>query len=471
MRSSEQILETAARVGSIDMLESLRGVKRIVHTGFPIPPSPSPRHINRAPTPIIDPEVVAATPPAQIADSDDHDDLPEAGTDELAAPNGSQSSTKENDEPVRNDITTAKPPVPRFDDTPSTLRPDPPTTSRSSSISGDLTPLPPDLLAIYNFSTHLLQRDFAHSPPYTLQRLAELVLHPRQHYTRLSPFLRALDRIISVSSPLSDFPLPTHPNGTNSFLTNGDTPSEELGSDESLGGALLTPIPWLRQNSAGQGGSQGGDGELHSEGMESIQGPNGVGSIETVSVVVNGISSSAGHNSSPGNSLPASPTLSEQSDASTGSSAGSAGTMEGMLREQGGVTQGELLRLEQEAGVVPVAQQRAGATGGTASGEEGEAPHARGPEEVGMEDMGPQHGGAGMLGTGIDLEAAVGRARSPQPVVESAPMENVDAVLHDAVMADAVGTGTVHEDTDANDEKAAGDAIIANADGEAVEEK
>jgi hypothetical protein len=89
------------------------------------------------------------------------------------------------------------------------------------------------------------------------------------------------------------------------------------------------------------------------------------------------------------------------------------------LRAEGGVTQGELLRQEQRAGVVPAAQLREGNRGDTdGKGEEDEIPHARGPEEIGMEDMGPQAPGGGqserlvgggMAMQGIDIEAAVGR--------------------------------------------------------------
>jgi hypothetical protein len=107
--------------------------------------------------------------------------------------------------------------------------------------------------------------------------------------------------------------------------------------------------------------------------------------VETVSVAVNGISSTAIES----------------------------------LRAEGGVTQGELLRQEQRAGVVPAAQLREGNRGDTdGKGEEDEIPHARGPEEIGMEDMGPQAPGGGqserlvgggMAMQGIDIEAAVGR--------------------------------------------------------------
>lgn len=129
-----------------------------------------------------------------------------------------------------------------------------------------------------------------------------------------------------------------------------------LGSDESLGGALLTPIPWLTNT-----GLEGSGSDLLEEGnsFESKH-PN--------------------------------PNLSIL------------GSVSG--RESGGVTQGELIRKEQEAGVVPVSQQQqqthAHTSVVTAEGEametrasppaEEEVPHARGPPVLGVEDMGLQDG-------------------------------------------------------------------------------
>jgi hypothetical protein len=155
--------------------------------------------------------------------------------------------------------------------------------------------------------------------------------------------------------------------------------------------------------SQGHGHAQA-QGQVRTENMEMVEGPNGLGGVETVSVSLNGVSSTLA------------------------SSAGSGGG----LRAEGGVTQGELLRQEQRAGVVPATQLRGLGTaleetdrerGGDEMGlgEEDEVPHARGPEEIGMEDMGPQDrrvgsaGGApgmlgiGGMGMGIDVEAAVGR--------------------------------------------------------------
>ena len=258
---------------------------------------------------------------------------------------------------------------------------------------------------------------FDPDPPHTIQRLAELVLQPKSHYKSLASYLHAVDRVVRVTSGTGVYPLPPAIPDM-SGINGGDDPAMQVnwsnpvshqipvGSDEALGGALLTPIPWLTKrspdssaevgsNSSGSNASGSGAGaQIVSEGTETIDGPNGVGSIETVSVSVNGVPST------------------------------------GAAR---GITQGELLRQEQRAGVVPMNQlQRAqgSPSGGPSqmdeddededvehSDEEDETPHARGPEEIGVGDTGPQrassshhHGEGTSLETGdIDVEAAVGR--------------------------------------------------------------
>jgi len=243
---------------------------------------------------------------------------------------------------------------------------------------------------------------FKTHPPHTIQRLAELILRPKAHYKAVAPYLHAVDRVVQVTSSLSTYPLPPPIPDMSSMHLNGEEANDPatsvswsnpttaaLGTDEALGGALLTPIPWLTRRSPESSQDTPG-AQIHSEGTETIEGPNGGGIIETVSVSVNGIHST-GH--------------------------------------ARGVTQGELLRQEQRAGVVPVSQlsraQEAAHEGERmtmeeeddedAQDEEEETPHARGPEEIGMSDTGPQstttsfmsEGGMGMQG--IDVEAAVGR--------------------------------------------------------------
>ncbi|GAB7364659.1 hypothetical protein MBLNU230_g5461t1 [Neophaeotheca triangularis] len=539
MLSTDQLLENAARDGSIELedwprvLETvLARLKEIVHSDFPLPRVPVAFEPES-----LDPEVVALTPLPPSSRVEGKEGPEERGDDGSAGTvgeergdvamegeEGSQSSTKENDAPVREPSSSQE--ILRF----------PPTTpkrveERRSTDWRFLEPgtLPPDLLSSFTVSTHMLATSFQHAPPYTVQRLAELVLYPKRHYRFLPSYLRALDRVVSVSSPASDFPLPALQAGTGSgFLTNGELNgsgevglSEGLGSDEALGGALLTPIPWLKPEAVGnvQGGNGGGaaaggqsspgggEGELRSEGVETIDGPTGPGRIETVSVTVNGIMSTApqAHPTTLQAADPTSPSLSDQSDASTpshASTASTASTTEAQLRASGGVTQGELLRQEQEAGVVPVAQsqprrsllasgavavgretpsQALAATrtenqplGAEISGEEREAadigmidspatstlegmastsettpteaPHARGPGEIDMADTGPQRNNlspdnAGKTLPALDMHAAVGRrSLSPNPPPPSDPSQPQPDTPHPATVA----SGTYH---------------------------
>ncbi|OAA48557.1 Protein phosphatase 4 core regulatory subunit R2 [Metarhizium rileyi] len=231
--------------------------------------------------------------------------------------------------------------------------------------------------------------------PHTIQRLAEMILNPRAHYKALTSYLHAVDRVVRVTSGTNVYPLPPAiPDMSSMELNDSDRdPAASvswsnptlatLGTDEALGGALLTPIPWLTRRSpeSNEDTPASGGAQIHSESTETIDGPNGMGRIETVSVSVNGVPST-GH--------------------------------------ARGVTQGELLRQEQRAGVVPVSQLNRGHESVNEDDrdmdeEEEETPHARGPEEIGVGDTGPQGvttscmGDEGVLMQGIDVEAAVGR--------------------------------------------------------------
>ncbi|KAH6960620.1 hypothetical protein DER45DRAFT_558402 [Fusarium avenaceum] len=291
---------------------------------------------------------------------------------------------------------------------------------------------------------------FEAHPPHTIQRLAELILRPNAHYRAIAPYLHAVDRVVQVTSSIDTYPLPPPIPDMSSMHLNGEDAKDPatsvawsnpttaaLGTDEALGGALLTPIPWLTRRSPEESQDTPG-AQIHSESTETIEGPNGVGSIETVSVSVNGIPST-GH--------------------------------------ARGVTQGELLRQEQRAGVVPVsqlsrAQEAAHEEGRMAMEEEDEeelhdeeeeAPHARGPEEIGMSDTGPQsattsfmpEGGMGMQG--IDVEAAVGRKHDDEEVVKPDVDADEDAdVESEAKSPGAESVGTKREadlDLEANAHK------------------
>ena len=252
------------------------------------------------------------------------------------------------------------------------------------------------------------------------------MLEPRRKYKYLPPYLRALDRVVSVSSPLSLFPLPLAVLPTSGGLLNGttsaiNTTTPTLGSDESLGGALLTPIPWLQSR---------GQNELVSESTEIVDGPNGAGRIETVTVGM-----------LTGRQRPdAAATPSAASNTSVAQIASSHPDGES-LPSTGPVTQGELLRQEQEAGIVlnnphslttsPTRTTYGETAGGgtiidTVEGEE-EPPHARGPEKIGMEDTGPQKD-AGKL----DIEGAVGRPSVDRASKSPGPVEIKDEDMKDS---------------------------------------
>ncbi|KAF2033085.1 hypothetical protein EK21DRAFT_109222 [Setomelanomma holmii] len=367
--TSESILQKAAEDSALDSAEWPETLQYILDrldeivSEFPKPPADS--------TPAAEAE---STPRPQnaISSQDSH------------------TTDKENAPPA----TPPRPPVPAF--------------ASSKSLG-----LPPDVTTFYSSIRTTLSKNFAKHPPHTVQRLAELILEPKKRYKFLPAYLRALDRVVSVSSPLTLFPLPQAVLPTAGGLLNGttsaiNTQTPTLGSDESLGGALLTPIPWLQNR---------GQNELVSESTEMVDGPNGAGRIETVTV---GMLTGRTRSETAANHI--AQIASSHPDGET-------------LPSTGPVTQGELLRQEQEAGIVlnnphslttsPTRTTYGEMEGGTTimetvEGEE-EAPHARGPETIGMEDTGPQRK-AGAL----DIEGAVGRpsmdraSKSPGPVAPDA---------------------------------------------------
>ncbi|KAK9469834.1 protein phosphatase 4 core regulatory subunit R2 [Lipomyces arxii] len=67
---------------------------------------------------------------------------------------------------------------------------------------------------------------FTSDPPFTIQRLAELVKEPNRYYKDRTKFLRAVERIIGVES------------GVGEFARAFDNHST------AEGGVVLSPIPW-----------------------------------------------------------------------------------------------------------------------------------------------------------------------------------------------------------------------------------
>ncbi|KAK0632788.1 hypothetical protein B0T14DRAFT_505102 [Immersiella caudata] len=547
IETDDDILKKVAVDGSMDyaswpsLLRTIVSrIENISHNDFTIPHIPPPRPPARP----ASPRFLTQLPSSDLAE----------GADSSDTANSSQENNKENASPTpsvafshtatnaasssSSTIIHSSSPPPTSSNAVLHSNPDPPQPQQQQQQPPPQPELPPGTLptpvaALLSEVTSTLTLNFTTYPPHTIQRLAELVLRPRQHYRSVVSYLHALDRVVHVTSGANIYPLPPAiPDmGAMTVLANGiagaglgtpntvsTTASNSIGSDEALGGALLTPIPWLaRRANGGAGGARGGAGssddgssdagtasplssgsssgggsvgsstqqqqrqsatptlasqasnalgpgsgrkpepQLRTESTETIEGPNGMGSIETVSISVNGIPSM--------------------------------GAASGSALAQRGVTQGELLRQEQRAGVVPVSQlarhaqtatqqqqqqlahqQASAANGGSSPGaaspdedasmaedganggpadEEDEVPHARGPEEIGAADTGPQRATSGPFivsgdGTlGIDVEAAVGRrlnspeapARSPgtpETMVPRSPKreatEELDAV-------------------------------------------
>ncbi|CAO2658121.1 Nn.00g073810.m01.CDS01 [Neocucurbitaria sp. VM-36] len=378
MTSAAAVLDKAAHEGSLDSAEWPATLQYILHrldeivSDFPRPPADT-------------------TPPTST-------ELPSRPqTSNAISSQESHTTDKENAPPA----TPPRPPVPAFE------------------AASDPQHVPQDITTFYSSIRNTLATNFAQHPPHTVQRLAELILEPKKRYRYLPPYLRALDRVVSVSSPLTIFPLPQAILPTAGGLLNGTTSSSvpqttALGSDESLGGALLTPIPWLQSR---------GQNELISESTEMVDGPNGTGRIETVTVAM------LSGNVRP-ESTQAAQIASSHPDGET-------------LPSTGPVTQGELLRQEQEAGIVlnnphtmttsPTRTTFGEVEGGgtiveTVEGVE-EVPHARGPERIGLEDTGPQKQGGG-----LDIEGAIGRPSVVQAAKSPGPAASGDS--QDENMAD-----------------------------------
>lgn len=284
-----------------------------------------------------------------------------------------------------------------------------PTQELALDLDSDiLNELPAVLLQLVHSITQTLRNGFGDKPPHTIQRLAELILYPTKHYKTLAAYLRAMDRIISVSSTADIFPLSEAPaivNGVNGdgslgiLWNNTDTRNgydgDSLGSDESLGGALLTPIPWLRN----------GISSVEDAGEDSTQ----LDSNNSVSS--NGLGESIGLVGVPGNHDPLVPG-----------------------REDGAVTQGELMRMEQEAGVVPLTQNREDTSvtrtmvdaddDGVYLDESDMIPHARGPDVVGSVDMGRVDGKDVELHIGSPPTGEEKQATDPNNAQDVLPSED-----------------------------------------------
>ncbi|KAF4768582.1 hypothetical protein N7455_012277 [Penicillium solitum] len=253
MSLDEEALQTAANGGAID-LERWSGMagplierlEYIVYNVFPMPQA-RPEPIGQQPFP---------------NHSSQANSIPE-------------SSNKENTSPT--DIQTS-PQAARTGSPPSSERvPDSQPQPSGASTDGRI---PPPLAFLLSAIRSSIKSFFEDKPPHTIQRLAELVLYPTKHYRTLPAYLRAVDRVVSVTSSADIFPFQT-PAVTdaqsNGLVLPGNSSgvymapefAQGLGSDESLGGALLTPIPWLT-NASFEGEDANGDSGILVEGTAAL---------------------------------------------------------------------------------------------------------------------------------------------------------------------------------------------------------
>lgn len=100
--------------------------------------------------------------------------------------------------------------------------------------------------------------EFQSSPPFTIQRLCELLLAPESYITTKAKFLSSLARILAVTAAHEDFP-PISPGQPPFVITNG-LQQGGVGSQASTGPPspgnepLFSPIPFLRRPGTGQDG-------------------------------------------------------------------------------------------------------------------------------------------------------------------------------------------------------------------------
>ncbi|KAG6919926.1 hypothetical protein DXG01_013275 [Tephrocybe rancida] len=87
--------------------------------------------------------------------------------------------------------------------------------------------------------------EFDTNPPFTIQRVCELCIHPRQHYSSVGKYLRAVEKSLLVTSTWHSFPplseVDKDPNGRSVF---------SLGSTRQSAPAtpLFSPIPFLHDD-------------------------------------------------------------------------------------------------------------------------------------------------------------------------------------------------------------------------------
>ncbi|KAK6338801.1 hypothetical protein TWF696_009611 [Orbilia brochopaga] len=330
-----------------DVLEyMLKRLDWIAYNSFPLPkplpilPKP-PVSLSRESTVLVQPSEESETqtvPNSQAATvADNRDESSQNPVAEAAAPTVDVEATQE--------PTPSQEVATSVDSTQTTTIPSTQLAAQDAMLDADDNPtangdgagdekfMPPALKSSLASITQDLSTTFATAPPHTVQRFAELLLKPNRHYRSLAKYLRAVNRVVAVTSGADKFPLPVRHDGTavpNAVPLGSGLVNEH---DDGATGATLTPIPWAsaREYLANAGGAAAGS-PISDEGVAGM-----VGDAEASGV---------------------------------------------------GISQGELLRREQKAGLVPVSQAGGPLENGGNAPEDG--PHVSGPPELGAADVGPQ---------------------------------------------------------------------------------
>jgi hypothetical protein len=207
---------------------------------------------------------------------------------------------------------------------------------------------------------------------------------------------------------------------------------ESLGSDESLGGALLTPIPWLSNPDL-----EAVRAEMIAEG-NFFQSPNGLPFRSFLVIFANWYAPGA---------VP--------------------------VRTDAAVTQGELIRQEQEAGLIANSQTpHASAKSLGEDGEDGERtspqpeeiPHARGPSVLGVEDLGLQDGKGVQMVLSDPNKSQEGEAEEEEEEEEEKDGMDISVSAAETPVNEQVSedAGSRNPDDDEDDDDIILDDITAN---------
>lgn len=192
----------------------------------------------------------------------------------------------------------------------------------------------------------------------------------------------------------------------NGRLLNGSStpdPSDLSGSgDDFVGGAELTPIPWLNVSSMASylSGERPYMSDLRTESTSLIDGPNGAGSLETVTVSVNGLSSRnrddhhlashASHAERMGTAGPLSSHPTHENVQHLNSPPHSRLHSNGTVPLRADDENSADMEEEEEEGAVEEHETTAAEEHPPPPQQQQQRVTARGPEVIGMEDIGPQ---------------------------------------------------------------------------------